>query len=64
MNALNISMTLEHKNMDERIAELERLVKDQARQIEQLRNDLRNVRASHNNRILRSTAVNMRIHSR
>jgi predicted RNase H-like nuclease (RuvC/YqgF family) len=53
-------MTLDHKNMDERVAELERLVKEQARQIEQLRNDLRNVRASHNNKILRGTAVSNR----
>jgi predicted RNase H-like nuclease (RuvC/YqgF family) len=53
-------MDVQHRNMDERVAELERLVKQQSKQIEQLRNDLSSVRSSHNNRILRTTAVSSR----
>jgi hypothetical protein len=57
-------MSEQHRNMDERITELERLVKDQARQIEQLRTDLKNVKSKHNSRVLSGTAIKTRVHSR
>jgi predicted RNase H-like nuclease (RuvC/YqgF family) len=57
-------MHTQHRNMDERVTELERLVKDQSRQIEQLRNDLKNLKSRHNSKILGSTAVKTRLHSR
>jgi predicted RNase H-like nuclease (RuvC/YqgF family) len=50
--------------MDERVAELERLVREQSRQIEQLRSDLKNVKSKHNSRVLSGTAVSTRTHSR
>jgi predicted RNase H-like nuclease (RuvC/YqgF family) len=57
-------MSTVHQNIDERVAELERLVREQARQIEQLRTDLKNVKSKHNSRVLSGTAVNTRLHSR
>jgi predicted RNase H-like nuclease (RuvC/YqgF family) len=57
-------MRTEHQNMDERVADLERLVQNQARQIEQLRTDLKNVKSKHNHRVLSGTAVRTRTHSR
>jgi predicted RNase H-like nuclease (RuvC/YqgF family) len=57
-------MSMQHQNMDERVAELERLVKEQSRQIEQLRNDLKNVKSRHNSRMLGGTAIKTRTHSR
>jgi len=53
-------MSTQHQNMDERITELERLVKQQAKLIEQLRNTVKAVKSSHNNSILRNTAVSGR----
>ena len=57
-------MSTVHQNLDERVAELERLVREQARQIEQLRTDLKSVRSKHNHRVLSGTAVRTRTHSR
>jgi predicted RNase H-like nuclease (RuvC/YqgF family) len=57
-------MSTQHQNMDERVAELERLVREQSRQIEQLRSDLKNVKSKHNSRVLSGTAVSTRTHSR
>ena len=57
-------MSTQHQNIDERVAELERLVREQSRQIEQLRTDLRNVKSKHNSRVLSGTAVSNRLHSR
>jgi len=57
-------MSMQHQNMDERVAELERLVKEQSRQIEQLRTDLKNVKSRHNSKVLSGTAVRSRLHAR
>ena len=57
-------MSTVHQNLDERVAELERLVREQARQIEQLRTDLKSVKSKHNHRVLSGTAVRTRTHSR
>jgi len=57
-------MHTKHQNMDERITELERLVKDQARQMEQLRTDLKSIKSRHNSRVLSGTAVRTRTHAR
>jgi predicted RNase H-like nuclease (RuvC/YqgF family) len=57
-------MLTEPQHIDERVAELERLVREQARQIEQLRTDLKSVKSKHNHRVLSGTAVRTRTHSR
>jgi len=57
-------MSTQHQNMDERVADLERLVREQARQIELLRTDLKNIKSRHNSRLLSGTAIKTRVHSR
>lgn len=51
----------EHKNLIDRVSELERLLKEQSKQLDALRNDLRAVRNRHNSAVIGHTAVKSRI---